>query len=114
MRGPHVRFCERREGAILRAYSTDRSRCWPNGLGLRPRITEGNELAMGSSCGPLLARDNRIAEMAGALNPRRPPKIRTRFRRPILMALLFCPNFARAYESRNMSPRGKLAHRRRQ
>jgi transposase-like protein len=22
MRGPHVRFCERREGAILRAYST--------------------------------------------------------------------------------------------
>src|SRR5271165_5303492 len=23
MRGPHVRFCERREGAILRAYSTD-------------------------------------------------------------------------------------------
>ena len=29
--------------------------------------------------------------MAGALNPRRPaPKIRTCFRRPILMALLFC------------------------
>src|SRR5271165_1342454 len=24
MRGPHVRFCERREGAILRAYSTGR------------------------------------------------------------------------------------------
>src|SRR5271169_6982891 len=23
MRGPHVRFCERREGVILRAYSTD-------------------------------------------------------------------------------------------
>src|SRR5271165_2906000 len=86
MRGPHVRFCERREGAILRAYSTDRSRCWPNGLGLRPRITEGNELAMGSSCGPLLARDQRISEMAGALNPRRPPKIQTRFRRPIPMA----------------------------
>src|SRR5271166_3645831 len=72
MRGPHVRFCERREGAILRAYSTDRSRCWPNGLGLRPRITEGNELAMGSSCGPLLAREKRISEMTGALNPRRP------------------------------------------
>ena len=31
--------------------------------------------------------------MAGAQNPRRPPKIRTRFRRPILMALLFCPLF---------------------
>src|SRR5271163_5247670 len=25
MRGPHVRFCERREGVILRAYSTRRS-----------------------------------------------------------------------------------------
>jgi len=49
----------------------ERSRCWPNGLGLRPRITEGNELAMGSSCGPLLARDKRVSEMAGALNPRR-------------------------------------------
>src|SRR5271165_2129978 len=77
----------------------DRSRCWPNGLGLRPRITEGNELAMGSSCGPLLARDQRISEMAGALNPRRSPAVRTCFCRPILMALLFCPPFARAYES---------------
>jgi hypothetical protein len=25
MRGPHVRFCERREGVILRAYSTSDS-----------------------------------------------------------------------------------------
>src|SRR5271166_1773997 len=50
----------------------DRSRCRPNGLGLRPRITEGDELAVGSSCGPLLARDKRISEMARALNPRRP------------------------------------------
>src|SRR5271170_549229 len=73
-----------------------RSRCWPNGLGLRPRITEGNELAIGSSCGPLLVRERRISEMAGALNPRRPsPKIRTCFCRPILMALLFCLPFAR-------------------
>ena len=26
----------------------DRSRCWPNGSGLEPRITEGHELVMGS------------------------------------------------------------------
>src|SRR5208283_4137171 len=38
----------------------------------------------------------------------------TCFCRPILMALLFRPPFARAYESRKMSRRGKLAHRRRQ
>src|SRR5271166_6204728 len=35
----------------------DCSRCRPNGVGLRPRITEGNEPAMGSTCGPLLARE---------------------------------------------------------
>ena len=29
--------------------------------------------------------------MAGAMDPRRPPAMRTCFCRPILMALLFCP-----------------------
>src|SRR5271168_2510511 len=57
-----------------RGNSSTMSRCRPNGLGLGPRITEGNEPAMGSSCGPLLAREKRISEMAGALNPRRPSR----------------------------------------
>ena len=61
---------------------------------------------MGSSCGPLLAREKRISEIAGALNPRRPPAIRTCFCREILMALLFCLAFARAYELRKMSLAG--------
>src|SRR5271170_6807444 len=76
-----------------------RSRCWPNGLGLRPRTTEGNALAMGFSCGPFwrekkVLRNGRRAEPATSL-----PKIRTCFCRPILMVLLFCPTFASAYES---------------
>src|SRR5271170_6245045 len=75
------------------------SRCWPNGLGLRPRTTEGNALAMGFSCGPFwrekkVLRNGRRAEPATSL-----PKIRTCFCRPILMVLLFCPTFASAYES---------------
>ena len=41
MRGPHVRFCERREGAILRAYSTPSLVSAPTAaspeLGERPR-----------------------------------------------------------------------------
>ncbi len=43
-------------GFSRRGNSLTMSRCWPNGLGLRPRIAEGNEQAVGSSCGPLLAR----------------------------------------------------------
>jgi hypothetical protein len=59
---------------------------------------------------PLAARcwrERRISEMAGARNPRRPSTIRTCFCRPILIALRFCPHFARAYESRKMSHRGE-------
>src|SRR5271166_6986144 len=32
----------------------DCSRCWPNGLGLRLLITEGNEQSVGSPCGPFV------------------------------------------------------------
>ena len=47
---------------------------------------------------PVVGARKRFSEMAGALKPRRPPKIRTCFCRPILMALLFCSPFAGAYD----------------
>src|SRR5271165_1592840 len=74
-----------------RGNSSTMSRCRPNGLGLGPRITEGNELAMGSSCGPLLAREKGSPKWLARLTRDVPPAIRTCFCRPILMALLFCP-----------------------
>src|SRR5271169_4164106 len=39
MRGPHVRFCERREGVILRAYSTLVKAEAAGGGGRRPAFT---------------------------------------------------------------------------
>ena len=47
--------------------------------------------------------------MAGELKPR-VPKIRTRFRRPILMALLFCAPFARAMNRGNVAFAGSFGH----
>ncbi len=81
-------------------------RLWPKGkfvehepllaerVGLKAAHNRGNELAMGSSCGPLLAREKgcpkwRRAEPATF--PRDPDL--PCFCRPILMALLFCPPF---------------------
>src|SRR5271157_1303749 len=46
--GEGRRICLARNSAKPKGKFVDRSRCWPNGLGSRPRITEGNELAMGS------------------------------------------------------------------
>ena len=48
--------------------------------------------------------------MAGALNPRRPPKIRTRFRRPILMALLFAPLIRGRMNRGNVAFAGNFGH----
>src|SRR5271166_5825725 len=52
--GEGRRICLARNSATPKGKFVDRSRCRPNGLGLRPRIPEGNVLAMGSSCGPLM------------------------------------------------------------
>ena len=76
------------EGEIRRTQPLPAER-----VGLKAAHNRGECAGDGLSCGPLSADEKRIAEMAGALNPRRPPAIRTRFRRPILMALLFCPPY---------------------
>jgi hypothetical protein len=61
---------------------------------------------VGSSCGPLFAREKDLRNGWRA-EPTTSLKIRTCFCRPILIALLFCLPFARAYESRKMSHRGE-------
>src|SRR5271166_5242151 len=106
--GEGRRICLARNSAQPKGKFVARSRCWPNGLGLRPRITEGNELATGYPCGPLLARDNRISEMAGAQNPRRPSRDPDLLLPPDPDGPPVLPLFARAYKTRKMSPRGKL------
>jgi len=52
--------------------------------------------------------------MAGALNPRRPPKIRTRFRPPILMARPVSPFILGRMSRGNVAFAGNFgSHRRR-
>src|SRR5271166_5069860 len=46
--GEGRRICLARNSAQPKGKFVERSRCWPNGLGLRPRTTEGKELAVGS------------------------------------------------------------------
>ena len=92
-------------GFSRRGNSSTMSRCRPNGLGLRPRITEGNELAMGSSCGPLSARDKGSPKWLArrtATSPQDPdPLPPADPDGPPCFAL-----YSRAYEPRKMSPAG--------
>ena len=71
MRGPHVRFCERRDGAIHRAYSTAIHRAYstagcraPQAAGtlFKPRI--GHGLQLFQAVKGLLARINRLTKVA--------------------------------------------------
>ena len=48
--------------------------------------------------------------MAGALNPRRPPNLRTRFRFPIQMARLVSPLIRGRMNSGNVAFAGNFGH----
>src|SRR5271165_3518628 len=69
MRGPHVRFCERREGAILRAYSTSKthgSRRPDPRVGVKARVApRAAGLALTPSTGRALPRDDRDETVSG-------------------------------------------------
>lgn len=55
MRGPHVRFCERHGGAILRAYSTE-AECSKREPRLAIAVGSGAEPAAGSNRLPPVLR----------------------------------------------------------
>src|SRR5271166_1340024 len=111
--GEGRRICLARNSAQPKGKFVERSRCRPNGLGLRPRTTEGNALAMGS----LAARCRRTKKGSPKWLARRTA---TSPQDPDPLPLpdpdgppCFAP-YSRAYESRKRRFRRKLrSHRRR-